>query len=136
MQAKVGTHLPVTRSFIVRTLKYTLIFAIALLALTYCADYLSVQIRMRRPKPDDPLEIVTALRLLAIDEKGNKTEFMVDPVQPQQSAVCVHSLFPHFGNAPCWYVKRKFAQPIPMVLFCCSVAGRLTGSRATNRRKL
>lgn len=108
--------MPLTRALVVRIIKYTLTSTLILAGVVYVVDYASVRIRMANPKPDDPLETVTALRILAIDEKGNKTEYTVDPVQPQQTAVCVHSLFPHFGDPPCWYLKRKFAQPIPMAL--------------------
>ena len=101
----------------VRILKYTVTSVIALGAIVFVMDYLSVRIRMRHPKPNDPFETVTALRILAIDEKGNKTEFTVDPLQPQQTGTCVHSWFPHLGNPPCWYLKRKFAQPIPMTIW-------------------
>ncbi|MGB6832505.1 MAG: hypothetical protein WBE24_03530 [Candidatus Acidiferrum sp.] len=94
-----------------------LIAVVAAAALVYAADFISFHVRMMHPKPSNPLETITALRILAIDEKGNKTEYTIDPVQPQQTAVCVHSLFPHAGDAPCWYLKRKFAQPIPMVFF-------------------
>lgn len=110
--------MPLTRALAVRIIKYTLTSALILASVIYVIDYASLRIRMTHPKPADPLETVTALRLLAIDEKGGKTEYTVDPVQPQQTAVCVHSLFPHFGNPPCWYLKRKFAQPIPMALLC------------------
>jgi hypothetical protein len=91
-----------------------LIAMVAALALVYTADFLSVRVRMMHAKPGDPFETVTALRILAIGEKGNKTEYSVDPLQPQQTAECVHALFPHNGDPPCWYLKRKFAQPIPM----------------------
>lgn len=93
-----------------------LLAVLMLLVLVYVVDFLSVRLRMRHPRPNDPFETVTALRILAIGEKGNKTEFTVDPAQPQQSAECVHALFPHAGDPPCWYLKRKFAQPIPMTL--------------------
>jgi hypothetical protein len=72
---------------------------------------------MLHPQPGNPFETVTALRILAIDEKGNKTEYSIDPLQPQQTAECVHALFPHNGDPPCWYLKRKFAQPVPMAIF-------------------
>ena len=97
--------------------KLILIVLVAVLAIVYACDFVSVRLRMRHPKPSDPFETITALRILAIDEKGNKTEYDIDPVQPQQTGVCVHALFPHNGDAPCWYLKRKFAQPIPMVIF-------------------
>lgn len=100
-----------------RIVKYCVTSVVALAAIVFGTDYMSVRIRMRHPKPNDPLETVTALRILAIDEKGNKTEFTVDPVQPQQTGTCVHSWFPHLGNPPCWYLKRKFAQPLPMTIW-------------------
>lgn len=102
----------------VRTLiKRIVIAVLGAAALVYIADYVSVRIRMIHPKSDDPFETITALRILAVDEKGYKTEFTVDPVQPQQTATCVHSLFLHYGAPPCWYLKKKFAQPIPMTVF-------------------
>jgi hypothetical protein len=101
-----------TRAIIKRIL-----IAVALaIVLVYAGDFVSVRVRMLHPKPGNPFETITALRILAIGEKGNKTEYSVDPVQPQQSAECVHALFPHNGDSPCWYLKRKFAQPIPMVI--------------------
>lgn len=106
----------VARTDILRFLKLAVVAILVLVAAAYVGDSISVRVRMAHPKPDDPLETITALRILAIGEKGNKTEFSVDPLQPQQSAVCVHALFPHSGNPPCWYLKRKFAQPIPMIL--------------------
>ena len=94
--------------------KRILIAFVSAAVLVYAGDFVSVRVRMVHPKPGNPFETVTALRILAIDEKGNKTEYSVDPLQPQQTAECVHALFPHNGDPPCWYLKRKFAQPIPM----------------------
>jgi hypothetical protein len=102
----------------IRTLVKRIVIAVlGAAALVYIGDYASVRIRMIHPKSDDPFETITALRILAVDEKGNKTEFTVDPVQPQQTATCVHSLLPHYGDTPCWYLKKKIAQPIPMTVF-------------------
>ena len=96
--------------------KRILIALVAAFVLVYASDYVWLRVRMMHPKPGDPFETVTALRILAIGEKGNKTEYSVDPLQPQQTAECVHSLFPHNGDSPCWYLKQKFAQPIPMAI--------------------
>jgi hypothetical protein len=104
--------LPVTRT-IVRGILIAVLLAVAIV---YIGDFAWVRVRMMHPKPGSPFEIVTALRILAIDEKGNKTEYSVDPLQPQQTAECVHALFPHNGDPPCWYLKRKFAQTIPMAI--------------------
>ena len=97
--------------------KRILIGLVLVVAIVYACDFAYVRVRMMHAKPGNPFETVTALRILAIDEKGNKTEYSVDPLQPQQTAECVHALFPHSGDPPCWYLKRKFAQPIPMAIF-------------------
>lgn len=97
-------------------LRRTLVALLALLALTYAGDSLSVLVRARQATSTNPYETITAYRILAIGEKGNKTEYDVDQVHPTQTGECVHSLFPHKGDPPCWYLKHKFAQPIPMTI--------------------
>lgn len=92
----------------------TLAVVVATLAVLFIGDYLSVRIRAMHPKPADPFESLTALRVLSIPEKNGKTEFEVDAQNPQQTITCVHSLFPHSGYSPCWYVKPRINQPIPM----------------------
>jgi hypothetical protein len=87
---------------------------LAVLALVYCGDFLYLRVRMLHPKPADPFETQTTLRVLAIPEKNGKTEFEVDSQNPEQTVTCVHSLFPHSGFSPCWFVKPKINQPIPM----------------------
>jgi hypothetical protein len=83
-------------------------------AIVYVTDHLYFRFRTLHPKPADPLESLTALRVLAIPEKNGKTEYEVDAQNPQQTITCVHSLFPHSGYSPCWYVKPRINQPIPM----------------------
>ncbi len=80
----------------------------------YISDSLSVRIRAIHPKPADPIESLKSLRVLAIPEKNGKTEYEVDALNPEQTVTCVHSLFPHFRYSPCWYVKPRINQPIPM----------------------
>jgi hypothetical protein len=103
--------------------KRILIALVVIVAIVYASDLASVRVRLMHAKPGDPLETITSMRILAIDEKGGKTEYDVDPVQPQQTGVCVHALFPHNGNLPCWYLKKKFAKPIPMVIFPFAKSG-------------
>jgi hypothetical protein len=86
------------------------------LVLLYAGDYAWVHIRAIHPKLTDPFESLTAFRILAIPQKYGKTEYAVDAVNPQQTVTCVHSIFPHYGYAPCWYVSRKIIKPIPMIL--------------------
>lgn len=107
-------------------IKRILIGVVVALTLLYFADYVSVRIRMIHPKPADPFESLTALRVLAIPEKNGKIEYEVDAQNPQQTVVCVHSLFPHFGHSPCWYVKPRINQSIPMTILRVSFV-RLQG---------
>jgi len=79
-----------------------IVAALVLLALfVYAGDYVSV--RFKIPKGRDPFSTVTIQPMYAIHEKNGKTEY--DYAQPE-TQVCVHSLFPHFGYSPCWYVNR------------------------------
>jgi hypothetical protein len=94
--------------------KRILIIVLSLVILLYGGDYLSLRLRMLHPKPADPFETFTSLRILAIPEKNGKTEYETDIQNPQQTITCVHSLFPHAGYSPCWYIKPKLNQPIPM----------------------
>jgi len=87
---------------------------LAAFAVLYIGDFLSVRIRAMHPKPADPVESLKSLRILAIPEKNGKTEYEVDALNPEQTVTCVRSLFPHFGYSPCWYVKPRINQPIPM----------------------
>ena len=86
----------------------------AALVLVYAGDSLWFRVRMIHPKPDDPLESFTGPRVLAIPEKGNKTSYEIDQQNPEQTVTCAHSWFPHAGFRPCWYVKPRLNQSIPM----------------------
>lgn len=97
-----------------RFAKRILLAAVAVLAVVYTGDYVSFRARMLHPKPNNPLESIKALRVLAIPEKNGKTSYEIDQVNPEQTVTCVHSLFPHSGYSPCWYVKPRINQPIPM----------------------
>ena len=97
-------------------LERTVIGLALTLALIYAVDFLYVRIRMIHPRPTDPFETMTAPRLLAIPEKGNKVSYEVDEQNPTQTLSCVHAIFPHCGNPPCWYLKGKIDNPIPMVI--------------------
>jgi hypothetical protein len=94
--------------------KRTSFVVLVILAAAYCGDYLWFRARMIHPKPGDPLETLTAARVLAIPEKGNKTSYEIDQQNPEQTITCLHSLFPHSGYSPCWYIKPRINQPIPM----------------------
>jgi len=95
-----------------RTL-YGLILAITM---AYGYDYASVRRRMSAKKPGDPFDVVTYPHLLAIPQKGNKVDYELDAQSPMESDPCVHSLFPHYGYTPCWYVLRKSKSPTQMMI--------------------
>ena len=63
----------------------------------YAGDFAWFEYRMQNAKPNDPLETMTFY--YATDIKGGKVEVFDD--QPQ-TAICVHSIFPHGGYKPCW----------------------------------
>jgi hypothetical protein len=51
----------------------------------------------------EPFADVRIDRILAVAEHFNKIDYeRTDPITER----CVYSLFPHFGNNPCWYVTR------------------------------
>lgn len=91
-----------------------LMVLIAVLVLVYIGDSLWFRFRMMHPKAADPLESFTGPRVLAIPEKGGKTSYEIDQQNPEQTVTCAHSWFPHAGYRPCWYVKPRLNQPIPM----------------------
>ncbi len=97
-----------------RLIKLILTALIAALAISYVGDYLWFRVRLTHPTPADPLESFKTLRVLAIPEKGGKTSYEIDQQNPEETTTCVHSLFPHAGFSPCWYVKPRSNQPIPM----------------------
>ena len=87
-----------------------------LLAMAYGYDYASVRRRMSAQKLGDPFDVVTYPHILAIPEKGNKIEYALDAQSPIESDPCVHSLFPHYGYTPCWYVLRQSKSPTQMTI--------------------
>jgi hypothetical protein len=99
-----------TRSNLLR-LAVCLVIATAVL---YAGDFVSLRLRMRHTTATDPFETLTAPRVLAISEKGNKTEYQIDVENPTQTVTCVHALFPHNGYSTCWQVQRTLHQPVPM----------------------
>jgi hypothetical protein len=77
------------------------------LALVYAGDDLSVRIPI--PNSKKPFGTVQIKSYYAIPQKDRKTEFyLADPV----TQTCVHSMFPHLGYSPCWYLERRKVQRI------------------------
>ena len=87
---------------------------IVLLVLVYAGDYIRVRWKMAHPKSGDAFGTVQMERLYAIPQKNGKVEYEFDALQPEVTTPCVHSLFPHMGDTPCWYLQRNSQKPIPM----------------------
>jgi hypothetical protein len=100
-----------------RTLVTRMIYALLMmLALTYGFDYASVRRRMSAQKQGDPFDTISYPHLLAIPVKGNKVDYELDANTPIETESCVHSIFPHYGYTPCWYVLQRSKSPTPMTI--------------------
>ena len=80
----------------------------------YLIDFAWYQLRVVSPHLGVANGTVHRTRVLAIAEKNNKVEYEIDSNRPEEDVPCAHSLFPHAGNHPCWYVTRHANDPIPM----------------------
>ena len=86
------------------------LLALALAALlTYACDYLLFRFRIATNR--NPYGTLTIQPLYAVPQKDGKTEFLTGDPQDQ---TCVHSLFPHGGDDPCWYLRRQKNKRINM----------------------
>jgi hypothetical protein len=94
-------------------MKRILIASLVGLALVYISDYVLLRIKMSAKDPSAAYGIVKIQPLYEIPHKDGKAEYMFgDP----QNQTCVHALFPHSNFSPCWYLNRKRARTIPMVI--------------------
>jgi hypothetical protein len=94
--------------------KRGVISLIVLLAVVYADDYLQVRWKMAHANSGEAFGTVQMERLYAIPQKNGKVEYEFDAVQPEVTTPCVHALFPHMGETPCWYLQRNSQKPIPM----------------------
>jgi hypothetical protein len=92
-----------------RLLKRIVISVVVGVALLYVGDYASI--RYRAATNRNAYGTVTVQPYYAVPRKDHKTEFLFDDPQDQ---TCVHSLFPHFGDSPCWYLNRNKQKRINM----------------------
>jgi hypothetical protein len=88
--------------------KFALALAV-LSALVYAGDYLSLRYRIPNR---EPLGSFVIRAYYAVPQKDPHREELIflDP----QTEVCTHSLFPHDGHRPCWYVSGHTQQRIQM----------------------
>jgi hypothetical protein len=84
-------------------LRITLVALISAIVIVYAGDYVSVRYRMTKNKDGDPFESMKIEPTYGIPHKNGSAEIVIgDPVVE----TCVHSLFPHMGYTPCWYLNR------------------------------
>ena len=88
-------------------MKRILFITVLTLFALYIGDYLSL--RYRIPKGREQFGVVKIRRYYAVGLKSRKTDFMF--LEPKDQT-CVHSLFPHFGYSPCWYLSRRNVQRV------------------------
>jgi hypothetical protein len=99
---------------LVRIVRNGLLGLVALLLVVYFADFAWYELRAYAPKLGAANGTVHRIRLLAIPTKGNKIQYQIDAVHPEEDAPCSHSIFPHGGYPPCWYLSRHANEPISM----------------------
>jgi hypothetical protein len=99
------------------TVKWLLISAIVIFCALFIGDELSFLYKTHTSNPAGAFGSVDIQRVLAIELKGGKVEYTLDRQQPEQIVKCVHSVFPHAGVNPCWYLLRQNRQAIPLLIF-------------------
>jgi hypothetical protein len=106
--AKTGPRLPpaTRRPFVWRSLiSQSLLSLVVLLLIAYVADYCVFRYRVSANRR--PFGSITVEHYDAIAHKDGKAELIFDPPVQQ---TCVHTLFPHAGDPPCWYLSRHAEQ--------------------------
>ncbi len=79
-----------------------MVLVAAAIALTYIVDDIWARYRLAYRTAQGVLEPTTVYDATML--KNGKLEVFYD--QPR-TELCLHSLFPHFGYAPCWYLVRN-----------------------------
>ena len=82
-----------------------LLAALGLLVIAYGADYGVFQYRLATKR--QPFGSITVEHYDAVEHKDGKAELIFEPPVQQ---TCVHSLFPHAGDPPCWFLSRHAEQ--------------------------
>ncbi len=91
-----------------RTIINSLLSIVLAAALVYVCDFISLASRIPNNRPQ--FGSVVVQRTWVIPMKGGKSDqYAFDPPAPVD---CVNSLFPHYGDSPCWYLKKHTQQTI------------------------
>lgn len=87
------------------------------IAIFYAGDY--VVLRARIARSASAYGSVTVDSYYAIKRKDGRTEY---DFASEQQQTCIHSVFPHMGYTPCWYLRKHTDKQI-------NLFSRLTGAR-------
>ncbi len=93
------------KHFLKRLILIGLSLVLGTTAVAYAVDYLVFRYRLASNRR--PFGQVTVTRYDAVLQKNAKTVFTFNPPEPQ---TCVHTLFPHAGFEPCWYLESHTEQ--------------------------
>lgn len=101
-----GPRVVAQGSFLARRFIWRLLLAlVVLLLIAYIGDYCVFRYRVSANR--QPFGSVTVEHYDAVAHKDGKAELIFDPPVQQ---TCVHAVFPHSGNPPCWYLSRHAEQ--------------------------
>jgi len=84
-----------------------LLALLVLVAAAYCVEDLMVRYRVSHKQAASLFSEVPVYQ--AGEVKGGRVEYYFD--QPR-TETCLHTVFPHLGVAPCWYVTRHALQQV------------------------
>lgn len=110
-----------------------LLLAAAAVVVVYIGEDMLLRYRAKHGGADAVFDGVTTYESGAV--KGGRQEFYFD--QPQVET-CVRAIFPHFGDAPCWYVRRHTIKQLTQTGKGTGSAHAASGGEAhgTRRSKL
>jgi hypothetical protein len=97
-------------------LKRSVVGIVIAIIAVFIVDYVVLRAKLMFPKLGVATGTVQMQRLYAIPQKNGRVEYELDANQPEVTTPCVHSLFPHMGNSPCWYLQQNATKPIPVVI--------------------
>ena len=87
-----------------KRLKQILLSLAAVAVGSYVADLIIVRVRMAVYGDTEPYRQLQMNVLYAVPLKGSKIGFTPGQAETDE---CVRSLYPHFGDSPCWYAARQ-----------------------------
>jgi hypothetical protein len=88
------------KRFLKRLLAIGLACLLSLTLIAYAIDYAVFRYRSANNRGFGQ---VTVQSYDAVAQKSGKTQFIFNPPEAQ---TCVHTLFPHSGFTPCWYLQK------------------------------